>query len=92
MQKIKTMRTAECVGGGFRYASKGRVLGSLLLGLYDEGGLLHHVGFTSNVPNDEKAAVTKKLPDLPETARILTFCYDTGERYLSVEGLFPLPE
>jgi cysteine synthase A len=38
------------------------------------------------------AAVTKKLPDLPETARILTFCYDTGERYLSVEGLFPLPE
>jgi cysteine synthase A len=38
------------------------------------------------------AAVAKKLPDLPETARILTFCYDTGERYLSVEGLFPLPE
>jgi cysteine synthase A len=38
------------------------------------------------------AAVARKLPDLPETARILTFCYDTGERYLSVEGLFPLPE
>jgi len=38
------------------------------------------------------AAVAKKLPELPETARILTFCYDTGERYLSVEGLFPLPE
>jgi cysteine synthase A len=38
------------------------------------------------------AAVAKKLPDLPESARILTFCYDTGERYLSVEGLFPLPE
>jgi cysteine synthase A len=38
------------------------------------------------------AAVAKKLPDLPEAARILTFCYDTGERYLSVEGLFPLPE
>jgi len=38
------------------------------------------------------AAVAKKLPDLPEAARILTFCYDTGERYLSVEGLFPLPD
>ncbi len=38
------------------------------------------------------AAVAQKIPDLPDGARILTFCYDTGERYLSVEGLFPLPE
>ena len=35
------------------------------------------------------AAVAKKLPELPDKSRILTFCYDTGERYLSVEGLFP---
>ena len=35
------------------------------------------------------AAVVKKIPDLPKGGRILTFCYDTGERYLSVEGLFP---
>ena len=55
------MRTADCVGGGFRYASKGHVLGSLLLGLYDGGGLLHHVGVTSNIPNDEKAMITKQL-------------------------------
>jgi cysteine synthase A len=34
------------------------------------------------------AAVAKKLPEVPEGGRILTFCYDTGERYLSVEGLF----
>ena len=34
------------------------------------------------------AAVARKLPDLPEGSRILTFNYDTGERYLSVEGLF----
>ncbi len=34
------------------------------------------------------AAVHKKLPEIPKGARILTFCYDTGERYLSVEGLF----
>ena len=38
------------------------------------------------------AAVAQKIPDLPDGAKILTFCYDTGERYLSVEGLFPLPE
>jgi ATP-dependent DNA ligase len=64
MQKMKNMRTAECVVGGFRYASRGRVVGSLLLGLYDDGGLLHHVGFTSNIPNDEKAAITKRLEAL----------------------------
>ena len=64
MQKMKNLRTAECVVGGFRYASKGKVLGSLLLGLYDDGGLLHHVGFTSNIPNSEKRAVTKKLEAL----------------------------
>ena len=37
------------------------------------------------------AAVAQKIPDLPDGARILSFTYDTGERYLSVEGLFPLP-
>lgn len=64
MQKMKHMRTAECVVGGFRYASKGTVVGSLLLGLYDDGGLLHHVGFTSNVPTADKAAVTTRLEKL----------------------------
>jgi len=34
------------------------------------------------------AAVSKKLPEIQQSSRILTFCYDTGERYLSVEGLF----
>lgn len=66
MQKMKNMRTAECVVGGFRYASKGHVVGSLLLGLYDDGGLLHHVGFTSNIPNAEKPAITKTLEKLKQ--------------------------
>jgi ATP-dependent DNA ligase len=66
MQKMKNMRTAECVVGGFRYASKGTVLGSLLLGLYGDDGLLHHVGFTSNIPNDQKPAVTKQLEKLKQ--------------------------
>ena len=34
------------------------------------------------------AAVAKKLAEIPENAKVLTFCYDTGERYLSIEGLF----
>ena len=37
------------------------------------------------------AAVAKKLSDMKAGARVLTFCYDTGERYLSVEGLFLQP-
>ena len=47
MVKIKNIRSADCVVGGFRYASKGGGIGSLLLGLYDEGKL-NHVGFTSS--------------------------------------------
>ncbi|GAC1516636.1 MAG: ATP-dependent DNA ligase [Gemmatimonadaceae bacterium] len=64
MQKVKPQRTAECVVGGFRYASAGTVVGSLLLGLYDGAGLLHHVGFTSNIPTDEKRALTATLKKL----------------------------
>ena len=48
MVKIKNIRSADCVVGGFRYASKGGGIGSLLLGLYDDEGKLNHVGFTSS--------------------------------------------
>jgi len=64
MVKVKRLRTADCVVGGFRYASEGKVLGSMLLGLYDDKGLLHHVGFTSSFKSPEKAALTKKLEKL----------------------------
>ncbi len=64
MVKIKQIRTVDCVVGGFRYASGARVIGSLLLGLYDEEGLLHHVGFTSAFKADEKVALTKKFEAL----------------------------
>lgn len=62
--KIKQIRTVDCVVGGFRYASGAKVIGSLLLGLYDEEGLLHHVGFTSAFKAEEKAALTKKFEGL----------------------------
>lgn len=45
MVKIKKHRTADCVVAGFRYAAKGKQIGSLLLGLYDAEGKLNHVGF-----------------------------------------------
>ncbi len=64
MVKVKRLRTADCVVGGFRYASEGKVVGSMLLGLYDDEGSLHHVGFTSSFKSDEKAALTKKLEKL----------------------------
>jgi ATP-dependent DNA ligase len=64
MVKVKRLRTADCVIGGFRYASEGKVVGSMLLGLYDHKGLLHHVGFTSSFKASEKLALTKKLEKL----------------------------
>ncbi|MEO8440166.1 MAG: ATP-dependent DNA ligase [Spartobacteria bacterium] len=64
MVKVKQIRTVDCVVGGFRYGSGQRVIGSLLLGLYDEEGLLHHVGFTSAFKAEEKGALTKKFEAL----------------------------
>ncbi|MEA2905192.1 MAG: hypothetical protein QOI12_2579 [Alphaproteobacteria bacterium] len=64
MQKIKNYRSADCVVGGFRYNEGKPVVGSLLLGLYDDEGLLHHVGFTSSIPNKDKPALTAKLEKL----------------------------
>ena len=70
VQKIKNLRTADCVVGGFRYAQKkqdgARVVGSLLLGLYNDRGLLDHVGFTSAISRGERAALTRKLEKLVE--------------------------
>ncbi|MEA3054187.1 MAG: hypothetical protein QOG72_3090 [Sphingomonadales bacterium] len=66
MLKIKAMRTADCVVGGFRYGTGSKEVASLLLGLYDEAGLLHHVGFTSSIPAGERAALTRRLEALVE--------------------------
>jgi ATP-dependent DNA ligase len=60
MVKIKRIRTADCVVGGFRYAEKGGGIGSLLLGLYNGQGLLDHVGFTSSF-NAEQRQELKKI-------------------------------
>lgn len=62
--KIKRIRSADCVVGAFRYSVRGRVVGSLLLGLYDDDGLLHHVGYTSNIHEAERQKLTTKLEKL----------------------------
>jgi ATP-dependent DNA ligase len=66
MLKIKNLRSADCVVGGFRYGSGEPLVGSLLLGLYDNEGRLHHVGFTSGLAKAEKPELTKKLEALIE--------------------------
>jgi ATP-dependent DNA ligase len=78
MQKIKKMRTADCVVGGFRYSASSyvggelaagrnqRQVGSLLLGLYDGDGLLHHVGFCSSLTERERRALVTELEPLIE--------------------------
>jgi ATP-dependent DNA ligase len=64
MVKIKCLRTADCVVGGFRYGTGSRQVGSLLLGLYNDGGKLDHVGFTSGFASLDRTALTQKLEAL----------------------------
>lgn len=61
MVKIKRMRTADCVVGGFRWTQAGGQVGSLLLGLYDDEGLLDHVGFSSSFNAEERKELEKVL-------------------------------
>ena len=64
MRKVKNIRSADCVVGGFRYATGSTLLGSLLLGLYNEDGKLDHVGFTSALARENKRELTARLEDL----------------------------
>ena len=66
MQKYKRLRTADCVVGGFRYGTASGVVGSLLLGLFDAEGLLHHVGFAANIPANARESITRQLEKLVE--------------------------
>ena len=64
MIKVKQRRTADCVVGGFRYGRNDRLVASLLLGLYDDAGLLHHIGFTSSIAAKDRPAWTDELERL----------------------------
>ena len=62
--KAKQIRTADCIVGGYRYATGKRVIGSLLLGLYGDDGLLHHVGFISGFKVSERRGLAQKFERL----------------------------
>jgi ATP-dependent DNA ligase len=63
--KIKRLRSADCVVGGFRYAQKkDQGIGSLLLGLYNQDGALDHVGFCSSFSREDRLALKEKLEPL----------------------------
>jgi len=64
MIKVKRLRTADCVVGGFRYETNTREVGSLLLGLYNAAGELDHIGFTSTITDAERSALTRQLEAL----------------------------
>ena len=70
MLKIKHQRTADCVVAGFRWHKNGpgTHVGSLLLGLLDDAGTLHHVGITSSFSWDRRAALVAELAPLRENA------------------------
>lgn len=61
MTKVKRLHTADCVIGGYRIGEDGRHIGSLLLGLYDDDGTLHYVGFTSSLNAEDRAHLEPKL-------------------------------
>ncbi|MGZ7032158.1 MAG: ATP-dependent DNA ligase [Thermoanaerobaculia bacterium] len=61
MVKVKHLKTADCVVGGFRYGEGTKTVGSLLLGLYDDEGRLVHIGHTSSIRNADRDGLTKKL-------------------------------
>jgi ATP-dependent DNA ligase len=61
MAKVKHLRTADCVVAGYRTHKDGKGVGSLLLGLYDDGGDLHHVGVASSFAAPKRAELEKEL-------------------------------
>ncbi len=61
MFKIKHERTADCVVAGFRWHKTGPIIGSLLLGLYNEAGALQHVGVTASFPLKRRAELVDEL-------------------------------
>lgn len=64
MVKVKRVRSADCVVGGYRLQTGSRLVGALLLGLYDAQGLLHHVGMCAAFQDDERRALREKLAPL----------------------------
>lgn len=68
MTKVKHVRTADCVVAGFRWHKSGPVVGSLLLGLYNDAGVLQHVGVAASFPMARRAELVEELAPYREDA------------------------
>ena len=66
MFKIKHSRTADAVVAGFRWHKDGPIVGSILLGLYDEEGRLHHVGVAASFTRERRAELVEELSEYRE--------------------------
>jgi len=87
MFKIKHARTADCVVGGFRWHKSGPVVGSLLLGLYDDAGRLHHVGVAASFPMTRR----RELLDELEPYRVEALDGHPWQSWAEAEGSARLP-
>ena len=70
MWKVKHERTADCVVAGFRWHKDGEGVGSLLLGLFDDDGTLHHVGVASSFTAARRGRAGRRAGAAPRRARV----------------------
>jgi ATP-dependent DNA ligase len=68
MTKVKHVRTADCVVAGFRWHKSGPIVGSLLLGLYNDAGDLQHIGVAASFPMARRAELVEELAPYRENA------------------------
>ena len=80
MLKVKHLRTADCVVAGYRVHKDGEGVGSLLLGLYDDDGVLHHVGVASSFTADAAQGAARRARAATATARSTTIRGASGPR------------
>ncbi|WP_194239902.1 ATP-dependent DNA ligase [Amycolatopsis sp. YIM 10] len=89
MWKVKHERTADCVVAGFRWHKDGESVGSLLLGLYDETGRLHHVGVASSFTAARRRELVDELAPLRENALAEHPWRDWAEAQAHMGGRMP---
>ena len=87
--KVKHLRTADCVVAGYRIHKDGRGVGSLLLGLHDDEGRLHHVGVTASFTVKRRTELLDELAPLRENALEGHPWRDWAEAQAHAEGRLP---
>jgi ATP-dependent DNA ligase len=89
MVKVKHVRTADCAVAGYRIHKDGKGVGSLLLGLFDDDGKLHHVGVAASFTAKRRAELLDELAPLLENALVDHPWQDWAEAQAHVEQRMP---